>query len=131
MKESELTSDVAPPRRKGCGCWTVLFISLLGATLFVVGVYAFWRWSNARGVDRMIAIAREKGEPTTPEELAAAYPTSPEIEVTTRLWLKAMYKANLPYRREDYFDVAVLGSGRHEDEQSMAEMRRFGDEGVM
>ena len=91
----------------------------------VIGIYGIWRWSNARGVERMIAVARDKGEPTTPEELAAAYPTSPEIERTTQLWLNALEQADLPYRPEDYYDVAIAGSGRPGDEESWAEMRRY------
>jgi hypothetical protein len=131
QSDSEASPVVPPPSRKSCGCWTVVFLSIIGATLFVVGVYAFWRWSNARGVERMIAVAREKGEPTTPEELSASYPTSPEIERTTRLWLRAMDEADLPYRSEDYYDVAIAGSGRPGDERSWTEMRRYREEGVM
>ncbi|HEV7280753.1 MAG TPA: hypothetical protein VGN57_11175 [Pirellulaceae bacterium] len=130
MTESESATDVAPPRRKGCGCWTIVFVTLLAATLFVVGVYVFWRWSNARGVERMIAIAREKGEPTTPEELAASYPTSPEIERTTQLWLTAGDEAQLPYVRDDLIDV-VTGYSDRENPESVEAMRRYRDERIL
>jgi hypothetical protein len=110
---------------------TISLLLIVGATLFVVGVYAFWRWSNARGVERMIAVAREKGEPTTPDELSASYPTSPEIERTTRLWLNAMGQAGLRYRPEDYHDVAVVGYAQPGDEESSAEMLRYREDRVM
>jgi hypothetical protein len=130
MKANETSAaDVAPPRRKGCGCWTLSFVALLSAASFVLGVYGFWRWSNARAVDRMIAIAREKGEPTTPEELAAAYQTSSEIERTTKLWLAAIEAADPPeLTNEDHYDVMILGVSRPNEERPWEARNRYYEE---
>lgn len=78
----------------------------------------------------MIAVAREKGEPTTPEELAAAYPTSPEIEWTTRLWLNAMEQADRSELNDDV-NAAIVGYGEPGDVEMQNAMRRYHDDRVM
>jgi hypothetical protein len=107
-------------------------VLVFGAGLIAVGGYGNWRSGNAQRVERMIVIAREKGEPTTPEEMAEFHATSPAIDRTTRLWLEAMASAEPPgATSEDRENVAYVGYGLDDDPDSQEAMRRLKAEGVM
>ncbi|HEV7279590.1 MAG TPA: hypothetical protein VGN57_05200 [Pirellulaceae bacterium] len=66
---------------------------LLSPLVPLSGEAAGWWACNGIAYDQEIRIARSKGEPVTLEEMEAFYPTSPEIERTTKFWLEAIAEA--------------------------------------
>lgn len=114
---AEREALVTPPRRKGCGCWTIVLVCLLTPLVLGAVGYGWWRWTSSARLERAIAAVREKGEPTTIEELNALYPATPESKQATDLWFAAAESAAMDSERSkrlgDFTYWLARPNGRH------------------
>lgn len=111
------------PRKVGIGRIVLLGVLAFLAALVVWNV--IWRISNNRALARLDVTARQRGEPVTVRELAAAYPKVPDNENIHRALVKVWASEDpaywnaymggarpLPPQQEDGYDhnLPILGS---------------------
>ena len=102
-----------PPAKHAVGC---LFVGVGIATLLVLVVvlsFVVWRAGGSRQVEALKAAVRARGEPLTPEDLAAAYYAIPEgRENTTAMWRDALAVLDSAAFKQDAKDLPVVGTGQ-------------------
>jgi hypothetical protein len=80
-----------PRSRLSAGTLVLVVFGLIVLVVLLIGVavYAMWRRQVGLDIQAELARIRQAGEPTTVEELAAFYPSSPEATATASAWLSA------------------------------------------
>ena len=87
-------SNSTPPVKIGIGRMIFLGILMIFAVLAVWNL--LWRTANNRAVARLETAARQRGEPVTVRELAAAYPKVPDEENIHRALMKLWTSEDAP-----------------------------------
>jgi hypothetical protein len=101
-----------PPAKRALGCLFVGVGIVVLLVLVVVLAFVVWRAGGTRQVEALKAAARARGEPLTPEDLAAAYYAIPEgRENTTAMWQAALAVLDSAAFKQDAKDLPVVGAG--------------------
>ncbi|MFT7640139.1 MAG: hypothetical protein ACI9G1_001878 [Pirellulaceae bacterium] len=80
-------------KKNGCGSSCLVYVALLVAIIFAsVAGLLIWRLGAAKRAEAMVIAIRDRGEPTTAEELSEYYKVSTGQEDCTKLWMEAISK---------------------------------------
>jgi hypothetical protein len=89
-------------------------IVVVVAVLFIIPVVVLWAYranSSAR-VENLLAAARARGEPTSPEELEEYYSIGPGATNPATLWLAAVTPLDTPDHATSAGDLPIVGTGQ-------------------
>jgi hypothetical protein len=87
-----------PRSRLSAGTLVLVVFGLIVLVVLLIGVAVYVMWRRQVGLDIQAELARirKAGEPTTVEELAAFYVSSPETTATASAWLAALQPLREP-----------------------------------
>lgn len=87
-----------PRSRLSAGTLVLVAFGLIVLVVLLIGVAVYTMWRRQVGLDIQAELARirQAGEPTTVEELAAFYASSPEATATASTWLVALQPLREP-----------------------------------